>query len=457
VDAEKIFLASGCNAFVTGLRHWAFNLQSADLYRPCFNVLPLFEGTINAVKNMKAPAVYTLAVMSAFGVWNAAAADAPSVDERLKKLESVVETLQKENVELKKELGYDHKKPAAFLRAAGKEPLMTLGGFLQLQAGFGDAPDARFNGIRDQFLIRRARVNVQGSFLEHFDYKLELDLGANSLSEKIGNSGQLTDLYLNWNKFEYANIKAGQYKTHFGWEQLVSDAKILTVERSLANDRLTDGRQVGTSVTGAVLERRLSYAVGMFNGSGVNNSFNDNDHFMYTARIQGTAVKTEWNTLPVEWNVGVNALTTKDNGVTKGGFGIDSTPGGTADNLFSGDRNSWGIDTQVKLGLFDLQAEYLRSRYQPYNDVPAKAFETDGWYVLGAYFVVPKYLQAVVRYEMFDPRLSLDGNTTDVWTFGLNYYIKGDDLKLMANYLYGDQAGVESRNGRLLLRAQVMF
>ena len=56
---------------------------------------------------MKSSAIYAIAAISALGTWNAAAADAPSVDERLKKLESVVDGLQKENVELKKELGYD--------------------------------------------------------------------------------------------------------------------------------------------------------------------------------------------------------------------------------------------------------------------------------------------------------------------------------------------------------------
>ena len=399
---------------------------------------------------MKPSTIYAIAAISALGTWNAAAADAPSVDERLKKLESVVDGLQKENVELKKELGYDPKKPVAFVKAAGKESKMTLGGFLQLQAEFGDSPDARFNGIEDRFLMRRARINVQGSFLENFDYKLEIDLGANSLSEQTGSRGALTDLFLNWNKFEYANIKAGQYKTHFGWEWIVSDAKLLTIERSLPSDRLTDGRQVGTSVTGSVLEKRLSYAVGMFNGTSVNNSFNDNDHFLYTARVQGTAVKTEWNKRPVEWNVGVNALSSKDAGISKSGLGLTG-------NLFTGDRNAWGLDTQVKVGLFDLQAEYLRNRFQPGNSTPANGFEADGWYVLGGFYVVPKYFQTVVKYETFDPDSGVNNNTSDVWTFGLNYYIKGDDLKLMANYLYGDQDGVGEGKGRLILRAQVMF
>lgn len=409
------------------------------------------------IRKMKSSTIYALAAISALGTWNAGAADASSVDERLKKLEGLVEGLQKENIELKKELGYDPKKPAAFIRGAGKESKMTLGGFLHLQAGFGDSPDGRFNGIEDRFLLRRARVNVQGSFLENFDYKAEIDFGANSLGEQTGSRGAVTDFFLNWNKYEYANIKAGQYKTHFGWEQILSDTRLLTIERSLPNDRLTDGRQIGASVTGAILDKRVSYAIGMFNGTSVNNSFNDNDHFMYTARIQGTVLKTDDKDWPVEWNAGANALTSKDAGVSKSGFGFDLVAGGAVDNLFTGDRNAWGLDTQVKVGPFDFQAEYLRNRFEPDNSTPANGFEADGFYVLGGYFILPKYLQAVIKFEGFDPDKGEAGNTTEVWTFGLNYYVKGDDLKLMANYLYGDQDGVGEGKGRLLLRAQVMF
>lgn len=380
------------------------------------------------------------------------------MEERLKKLEEQVDGLKNENTQLKKELGYNPNTPLPIIKPAGKGAKMSIGGFIQGQAEFGKAPDARFNGIEDRFLLRRARLNIQGNFLENFDYKLEADFSGNTLSESSAVRAQLTDGFINWNRYEFANVKAGQYKTHFGWEQILSDTKMMTIERSLPNDRLTDGRQIGTSVTGAVLDKRLSYAIGMFNGTSVNTSANDNDHFMYTARVQGTPVKTDIKGTPLEWNVGVNALTSKDNGVTKAGFGFDSVPGGAVDNLFVGDRNGWGVDTQVKFGPFDLQAEYLRNRYEPDNSIPANGFETDGWYVLGGYFIIPKYLQAVVRYEVFNSQINVDGDSSDVITFGLNYYIKGDDLKLMANYLYGDQDGVDGdRKGRLLLRAQVIF
>ncbi len=413
---------------------------------------------------MKTSALYALAAAGALGAFNASAADAGSVEERLKKLESQVDGLQKENATLKKELGYDPKAPSTFLKGAGKGNKMTLGGFLQGQAEFGKSPDARFDNVEDRFLLRRARINVQGSFLEHFDYKAEMDLGANSMSEQTGYRAGITDFFVNWNRYDYANIKFGQYKTHYGWEQIASDTKILTVERSLPNDRLTDGRQIGSSVTGTVLDKKLSYALGVFNGTSVNSSANDNDQFMYVGRVQGTVLKTEVSGWALEANAGINGLVSRDGSaakatsVSKSGFGFDSVLGGTVDNGFVGDRKAWGVDSQVKFGPFDFQAEYLRSYFEPGNDTPSRSLIADGFYLLGGYYIVPKTLQGIIRYESFDPNVGGNGNSTDVWTLGLNYYIKGDDLKLMANYLLGDKAGgQEDGRGRLLLRVQVVF
>jgi phosphate-selective porin OprO/OprP len=175
-------------------------------------------------------------------------ADGTNVEDRLKALESVVDTLQQENKDLKSQLGWDGKSPLVIAKPAGKESKLVLGGYLQAHAEFGSEPDARFAGVEDRFLIRRARVNVSGSFLEKFDFKVEADFGANSVGEKTGYAAQLTDVFVNWNRYSFANIKFGQFKTPFGYEQLLADTRILTVERSLPNDRLTDNRQIGLGI-----------------------------------------------------------------------------------------------------------------------------------------------------------------------------------------------------------------
>lgn len=63
----------------------------------------------------------------------------------------------------------------------------------------------------------------------------------------------------------------------------------------------------------------------------------------------------------------------------------------------------------------------------------------------------------LVKYETFDPNRDLAGNSSDVWTFGLNYFLKGDDLKLSLNYLLGDAAGARDDQGRVIARMQLVF
>jgi hypothetical protein len=387
----------------------------------------------------------------------AAAPPAPSLEDRLNALEKNMQTLQKENADLKSQLGYDGKTPLVVAKPGGKEKSMKIGGFIQGQYETGDQPDARYAGIEDRFLLRRARVNIAGAFKEDFDYKLEADFGANSLSEQTAYRAQLTDAYINWSKYEFANVKFGQFKTPFGYEQLVSDTKLLTIERSLPNDRITDGRQIGLGVAGDFLKKRLSYSAGVFNGSGVNNSFNDNESYMWAGRVSGVAFDGKLAGKETRAAVGVNALTSRDKLISKAGFGFDSVPGGAVDNLFSGRRSSYGIDAQLKWWLFGLEAEYLLAHFEPSNRVPSDDIDGDGWYVLGTAEVWPKHLQALVKYETFNPNRDLAGDSSDVWTFGLTYFLKGDDIKFAVNYLLGSSAGARDNQGRLLTRVQLVF
>jgi phosphate-selective porin OprO/OprP len=409
------------------------------------------------MKNNHFAALLSLALIPAFSTPTFGAEPA-TVEERLNQLEKTVQTLQKENTDLKTQLGYDGKTPLVVAKAGGKEKTLKVGGYLQGQYETGDSPDARFNGIEDRALIRRARINVSGTFKENFDFKVEGDFGANSISEQTAYRAQISDAFVNWNKYEFANVKFGQFKTPFGYEQLVADTKLITVERSLPNDRLTDSRQIGLGVGGDIIAKRLSYSVGAFNGSGVNQSFNDNESYMWAGRLSGVAFDGKIANRDARAAVGVNALTTRDKGISKAGFGIDSTPlTPAADNLFSGRRSSYGIDAQLKWWLFGIEAEYLLAHFEPSNRVPFDDFDADGWYVLGTVEVWPKHLQAVVKYETLNPNRELAGDSSDVWTFGFNYFFKGDDLKFSLNYLLGDAAGARDDQGRLFAKMQVVF
>jgi phosphate-selective porin OprO and OprP len=209
-------------------------------------------------------------------------------------------------------------------------------------------------------------------------------------------------------------------------------------------------------VSGDVLEKRLGYSVGMFNGNLINTGFNDNNQFTYVGRVFGTPYEGKWGQQEVKWTVGGNGFTGNNGPVSVAGLSLANSAAAADKDIFAGHRDGWGVDTQFKLGRFDLYGEYLSDYFR--SDYTAVApFNAAGWSVMGAYYVLPKKLQAVVRYETLDPSDNRKGDCSDTWTFGLNYLIKGDDIKLMVNYMLGDPTGADSRQGRFLMRVQVCF
>ena len=103
------------------------------------------------------------------------------------------------------------------------------------------------------------------------------------------------------------------------------------------------------------------------------------------------------------------------------------------------ERTAWSVDAWLKMGPFDLIGEYLQEHVhgRTVNGVPPgfADFTTNGFYITAAYFLIPKTLQLAVRWEDLNPgQMGNDGIHSI--TGGLNYYIHGDDLKLMVDYIH---------------------
>ena len=110
-----------------------------------------------------------------------------------------------------------------------------FGGMLQVQGETGDPGDTRFDG-GDRIYLRRARLNGTATFPEHFTARLELEL-AGTLSKTSALRAQVTDGYIEWTRYSAFSLRAGQFKTPFGYEQLYLDAQLPTIERSLGKAR----------------------------------------------------------------------------------------------------------------------------------------------------------------------------------------------------------------------------
>ena len=389
-------------------------------------------------------------------------------------------------------------KQPIYVTPGGSEIKLTLGGFIQGQVEGGniDAFQGRFTegptATRDRFRLRRARINLTGDFAENFDFKVEGDFALNDTGLTVrdstgrtlaSNTNRLgfdaTDVFINWHQVPELNVKVGQYKAPLGYEQLTPDTKLLTIERSQPTNALTPDRQVGVMIWGKPFTNVLpaekdlvTYYAGIFNGTGRNISTNDNNEFMYVGRLEVQPYKGKLFNQDAFLKFGVNGLTSRDDAgtvVSPAGNLLEAADGQlSAFTLPSaGERDAYGVDAALHIGPFDLSGEYLDERFHPRTvlNVPPtfSGFEANGYYVQGGYFIVPKKLQLVGKWESFNPG-QLSSDDINSVTGGVNYYIKGDDIKLMANYIhtwsdFRDANPAFSKSGfdEVLVRLQLVF
>jgi phosphate-selective porin OprO and OprP len=414
-------------------------------------------------------------------------AQTSSESERLQKLERAVEQLQKRNAELEQEVSglkkqsasatevgarmktkimsdgksyvekavVEEEKTQVFVVPRASEFKLVLGGYIQVNFEDGDvsAFEGRFGmtALKDRFRLRRARINLTGDFAENFDFKIEGDFGQGDGINSNRTAFSATDIFVNWHQFPEAQIKVGQWKAPFGLEQLTPDQYLIIIERSLPTGAITPERQIGVQVWGKPFTNvwpdekdLLTYYAGIFNGDGRNTTVNDNNNFMYVGRVELLPFSGKLFGQDSSLKLGADVLNSRDDKGTNISQSLNllvNSDGSLSPFTLPGadERTAWSVDAWFKLGPFDLIGEYLEEYVngRTVNGVaPGFAdFTTSGYYVQGSYFLIPKKLQAAVRWEDLNPgQMGSDGIHSI--TGGLNYYIHGDDIKLMVNYIH---------------------
>ena len=81
--------------------------------------------------------------------------------------------------------------------------------------------------------------------------------------------------------------------------------------------------------------------------------------------------------------------------------------------------------------------------------------KADGFYSTLAYRVTPK-LQFLLRYDEFDPNKNVSNNKKREYVAGLNYFIKGQALKLVLNYVFCQNESNKDSH-RIMLGTQILL
>ena len=211
------------------------------------------------------------------------------------------------------------------------------------------------------FTQRLVRFYVDGTILKDFAYRIQLQTNNASFHMK--------DFFVEWRKYKFAQIKIGQFKRAFGFENPMNPWDISTGDYSLMTKLLTGhndylgcdasangGRDQGIQVQGDFMpvgsdkHNLFHYQVMVSNGPGINSSDNDGKKDI-TGTLQVQPVK----------------------GLFIGAFGWKGTfRNGTGDH--SRNRYAFGVK-------YDKNGYCLRSEFAHGQSDLGKA---DAWYVVGA-------------------------------------------------------------------------
>src|SRR2546425_2810391 len=154
------------------------------------------------------------------------------------------------------------------------------------------------------------------------------------------------------------------------------------------------------------------------NGEGPNRAANPDNRMAYFARAKVTPVK----------------------GLDVGG-------------AFAGYSDSAEVDAQAmyRTARGVARAEYIRDRNRR-TDV-----HTVGWYALAGYRVVPQLVELLGRVEQYDPSDQIATDRSTGYLVGVQYFIRGDDFKVMADYEVFREQVVQLENNRGVVQLQVRW
>jgi phosphate-selective porin OprO/OprP len=260
---------------------------------------------------------------------------------------------------------------------------IRLRGLVQLDARhfFGD--DAIVNNA---LVLRRARMIFDGRLSRDYSFQLATDFGGSGVS--------LLDACLNYTYANGLKFRFGRFKSPIGLEQLQSDTWTFFTERSIATN-LVPNRDVGIQAWGDLLDGRVSYAAGVFNGvadgaSSTNTDFDSGKDLV--GRVTVTPFKNTAGSPLQGLNLGLAASIGREQTAAgrTAGYRTDGQQMFFAYNSsVIADGRSWRFTPQLDYrdGSFGLLGEYIRStvNVRPGATGGKAELQNQGWQLAAGY------------------------------------------------------------------------
>jgi phosphate-selective porin len=290
---------------------------------------------------------------------------------------------------------------------------LTLSGYTQVQYTTQDV------GV-DGFTLRRVRLSLTGEILKNVRFKIQADALKSPL---------LLDAYLEFGFHSAASVRVGQMKIPFSLESQTSSGELDMINRTQVVSKIAPGwdigsygRDIGLTLFGKA--SFLEYTLGVFNGSGINKTDAD-DRKDWVGRL---AVH------PLSFLM-----------LAVAGYNGKTVPSAGAAPVT---RARLGLEAAFLLNDISLKSEFIQGQD---GDTMRQ-----GWYVQGGYFVLPKQLQGLVRFDSYDTDRNTPLDRTDVWTLGVNWFLAARTKLTVNAEITRDESG-RTTNKALIAQFQAAF
>lgn len=286
------------------------------------------------------------------------------------------------------------------------------------------------------FYLRRVRLEFSGHLAKDLTFNVILRADTNGQAPgKTKNTPSFLYAYGEYKVADALSVRFGKSKLPYSRVSLTSAAEQLFLERPYSTEAakllFDDYYQPALLLQGKVAGGSVAYAAavgdGFESGGTISGNTVQKGGLLYVARLAlsppGWVEKGQSDA-----HLGRGRhLTLAANYAVQSGIEYRG-------NAFEEDRSLWGADLSGHWGGLTAQVEY-NSWKEDYSNPALVDKKPKGWYAQLGYLFPGLNVEPAVRYEVYDQNANAADKKQKTITAGLNWYLRGHNVKVGANFL----------------------
>ena len=304
----------------------------------------------------------------------------------------------------------------------------------QLWAGYNGDIGLQFNqdGLSHEHTTNHYDINTINVGYDGFlknnnaDFRVMINIAPFSSRNVIQNL--FADMYVATNKIPHHRLLVGHSRPPVGLEGAYGPFVLPFIARSQISRNFGTVRKLGARASGSY--SLVDYDFGVYSSDTYFQEFFPGAEF-------------------------IGRVDLKPLGKTDGKYGKLLV--GTSMDAGHRDNNFCVIGAHVQYDYKRFMANFEWANANGYNGPSGHSVDkhASGFYATLGYMLTKK-LQLLARYDEFDPNHEIDNNKSREYSVGLNYFIKGQGLRLIINYVFCQNEAAKDSH-RIMLGTQILL